>query len=79
MLGRAKATMPSRQADLDLNQKSACRKNQNKRPCPGHSAPRGTIGLVRSPLIDFTEDRSSKRASLRRAINLGFEFGRFLD
>ena len=26
---RAKATMPSRQADLDLNQKSACRKNQN--------------------------------------------------
>ena len=37
MLGRAKATMPSRQADLDLNQKSACRKNQNKRPCPDHS------------------------------------------
>jgi hypothetical protein len=31
MLGRAKATMPSRQADLDLNQKSACRKNLNKR------------------------------------------------
>jgi hypothetical protein len=46
MLGRAKATMPSRQADLDLNQKSACRKNQNKRPCPDHSAPRGSgIGV----------------------------------
>ena len=38
MLGRAKATMPSRQADLDLNQKSACRNNQNKRPGPDHSA-----------------------------------------
>jgi hypothetical protein len=45
MLGRAKATMPSRQADLDLNQKSV-RKNQNKRPCPDHSAPRGSgIGV----------------------------------
>jgi len=32
MLGRAKATMPSHQADLDLNKKSACRKKQNKRP-----------------------------------------------
>jgi hypothetical protein len=30
ILGRAEATMPSRQADLDL--KSAGRKNQNKRP-----------------------------------------------
>src|SRR5258708_6030700 len=34
ILGRAKATMPSRRADLELNQKSAGRKNQNKPPCP---------------------------------------------
>jgi hypothetical protein len=38
MLGHAKATMPSRQADLD--QKSVCRKNQSKRPFPDHSADR---------------------------------------
>jgi hypothetical protein len=38
MLGHAKATMASRQADL--NQKSVCRKNQNKRPFPDHSADR---------------------------------------
>jgi hypothetical protein len=38
MLGHAKATMPSRQVDLD--QKSVCRKNQNKRPFPDHSADR---------------------------------------
>jgi len=38
MLGHAKATMPSRQADLD--QKSACRKNQSKRSFPDHSADR---------------------------------------
>jgi hypothetical protein len=50
MLGRAKATMPSRQADLDLNKKSACRKKQSKRPgsnalhCGCHSAAR-MLGL----------------------------------
>jgi hypothetical protein len=38
MLGHAKATMPSRQADLD--QKSVCRKNQSKRLFPDHSADR---------------------------------------
>jgi hypothetical protein len=38
MLGHAKVTMPDRQADLD--QKSVCRKNQNKRPFPDHSAHR---------------------------------------
>jgi len=32
MLGHAKATMPSRKADLDLNQKNARRKIKNKRP-----------------------------------------------
>ena len=30
--GRARATMPGRQADPDLKQKSACQRNQNKRP-----------------------------------------------
>jgi len=53
MLGRAKATMPSRQADLDLNKKSACRKNQNKRaaaiildgPCLAFAIP-GAISII---------------------------------
>src|SRR4029453_12620687 len=57
MLGRAKATMPSRQADLDLNQKSACRKNQNKRQGPDHSAMPAWLLFRRGPIRPLSHPR----------------------
>ncbi len=72
--GRAKATMPGRQADPDQNQKSARQRNQTKRPgsrlhCGCHSD--GTCGAGRpamaaqSSFVEIFEWRGTSRSAAR--------------